>query len=253
MRRLLTVIYYEYVMQLKRIATWGVLVAAAVITLLDSFPSSKNLARIEFLEDPSYFIYRTLSFGSLILAFGLMFLMSNRMTIDRKTGMKHLIMACPVSKYQYILGKLLGGFLYTYTVFSVFLAINTLVFFVGVPADVSIFETLTPLFKSLIINVLPVSLFLSFTSVALPAIIDVRLFYVLASVLFVLNAASTDSSDNMPFFLITSGDLKKLIWKHPKFPYVNTDGIITNLIFLLCCALISTVPLFLKRKFWRND
>jgi hypothetical protein len=121
-----------------------------------------------------------------------------------------------------------------------------------VPVDVSFQDCLIPLAKALIINVLPVSIFISFTSVALPAIFDVRLFYVLASVLFILNAASPDSSDKMPFYLITSGDLKKLIWLHPKYPYINTDGILPNLMFLLVCGLISAVPLFLRRKFWRN-
>ena len=113
------------------------------------------------------------------------------------------------------------------------------------PVDVSFQDCLIPLAKALIINVLPVSIFISFTSVALPAIFDVRLFYVLASVLFILNAASPDSSDKMPFYLITSGDLKKLIWLHPKYPYINTDGILPNLMFLLVCGLISAVPLFL--------
>lgn len=252
MRKLISVIYHEYVMQLKRIATWGVLAASVVITLFDGFPSAKNLARLEFLSQPSYFIYRTLSFGALIIAFGLMFLLSNRMTIDRKTGMKQLIMASPVTKTQYILGKLLGGFIYTYTVFSLFLALDILIFFTSVP-DVSFADCLIPFFKALIISVLPVSIFISFISVALPAIVDVRLFYVLASVLFILNAASVDSADKMPFYLITSGDLKKLIWQHPKFPYINTDGIQANLIFLLGCGLISTVLLFLRRKLWRND
>ncbi len=81
MRKVLSVIYYEYAMQLKRIATWGVLAGAVVISLLDSFPSAKNIARLEFLEQPSYFINRTLSFGALIMVFGLMFLLSNNITI----------------------------------------------------------------------------------------------------------------------------------------------------------------------------
>jgi vacuolar-type H+-ATPase subunit I/STV1 len=87
-------------MQLKRIATWAVLAAAVVISLIDSFPSAKNLARLEFLSEPSYFIFRTLSFGALLTAFGLMFLISNRLTIDQKTGMKHLIMASPIYLLQ---------------------------------------------------------------------------------------------------------------------------------------------------------
>jgi len=253
MRKLLSVIYYEYIMQLKRIATLGVLACTVVLTLLDSFPSAKNLARLEFLLQPSYFIYRTLSFGALIFAFGLMFLLSNRMTIDRKTGMDQLIMASPVTKSQYILGKLIGGFIYTFTVFSIFLTINILIFYICVPADVSFSECLIPLIKALITNILPISIFISFTSVALPAIVDVRLFYALASVLFILNAVSVDSSDKMPFYLVTSGDLKKLIWLHPKFPYINTDGILPNLIFLLGCGLISTALLLLRRKIWRNE
>jgi len=253
MRKVLSFIYYEYVMQLKRIATWGVLVGAAVITLLDSFPSAKNIARLEFLSQPSYFINRTLSFGALIMAFGLMFLLSNRMSVDRKTGMKSLIMASPVTKHQYILGKLLGGFIYIFTVFFLYLALNILVFFLFVPTDVSFSDCTIPFFRALIICALPISIFISFTSIALPAIVDARLFYVLASVLFIINAASVESADKMPFYLITSGDLKKLIWQHPKFPYINTDGILANLIFLIGCGIITTIPLFLKRKFWRND
>ena len=164
------------------------------------------------------------------------------MAIDHKTGMKQLIMASPITKLQYIFGTLLGGFIYTYTVFSLFLALNTLVFYVSVPIDIALTDCLVPFSKALIINVLPVSIFISFISVALPAIVDVRLFYVLASVLFILNAASPDSADKCRLSDYI-GRFKKAYLAASEFPYINTDGIQANLLFLIGCRLIA-VPLF---------
>jgi LPXTG-motif cell wall-anchored protein len=57
----------------------------------------------------------------------------------------------------------------------------------------------------------------------------------------------------MPFYLITSGDLAKLIWQHPKWPFSNTGSIQANLVFLVGCGLLAGLLLFLKRKFWRNE
>ena len=58
------------------------LLVATAIALFDNFPSERNLARLEFLEQPVYFIYRTMSLDALIVVFGLMFLMSNRFSLD---------------------------------------------------------------------------------------------------------------------------------------------------------------------------
>ena len=42
--------------------------------------------------------------------------------------------------------------------------------------------------------------------------IDIRLFYILAAILFGFNATYVGSAEAMPFYLITSGDLVRLIW-----------------------------------------
>lgn len=44
MNKVLSILQYEYKMQMQRVATWGVLLAATFITMLDSFPSIGNLA-----------------------------------------------------------------------------------------------------------------------------------------------------------------------------------------------------------------
>lgn len=59
MRKIIAIIHYEYKMQVQRPATWGVLLAAIMVTLSDNYPSARNLARLEFLDDPAYFVYRT--------------------------------------------------------------------------------------------------------------------------------------------------------------------------------------------------
>ena len=50
--------------------------------------------------------------------------------------------------------------------------------------------------------------------------IDIRLFYILAAILFGFNATYVGSAEAMPFYLITSGDLVRLIWVHPRWPFV---------------------------------
>ena len=87
------VLRYEYKMLFLHPAGWGVLAAATALTLLDNFPSAGNLARLEFLDEPAYFVYRIMNFDSLILLFGLMFLLAGRIPLDARTGMRPLFMA----------------------------------------------------------------------------------------------------------------------------------------------------------------
>lgn len=253
MRKLFSIVHYEYKMQLNRFATWGVFIATMVIAMLDDFPSEGNLNRLEFLTEPAYFISRTMSIYGLVLTFGLLFLLSSRFPIDKKLGTKSLIMAAPIEKGQYIFGKLLGGFFYTFSLLFLFLTINTVIYFVAAPVDMPIMSCLIPLIKTLFVSAVPVSAFVGFVAVALPAIMDIRLFYLLASALFIVNAATTGSAGQMPFYIITSGDLIKLIWQHPKWPFINTGSIQANLMFLMGAGLLSCVLLFLKRKFWRAE
>jgi len=253
MRKMLAIIRYEYKMQFKRPATWGVLLAVTVFTLLDNYPSASNLARLEFLNEPAYFVYRTMSLNGFVLMFGLMFLLAERFPLDNKTGMKLLLMSHALQKRQYILGKLLGGFLYTFSILCIFLVLNTAVYFVAVPFPISLLECVFPLVKTIIISALPVSLFVSLCSVALPGMIDIRLFYLLAAVLFGLNAAYVGSVNAAPFYLITSGDLIRFIWVNPKWSFTDTGSIITNGAFLMGSGFIFGGLLFLKHRFWRTE
>lgn len=253
MSKILSIVRYEYKMQFGRIATWGIFILATVIALLDNFPSAKNHARLEFLTQPSYYVYRTMGLDGLIISFGLIFLLSYRIPVDNKTGCKALLMAAPISKGQYVLGKLLGGFAYSMTIISAFLILNTAIYAAFTPIESAVMEYVGPLLIALIVIGIPVSFFTSFLSITLPVIIDIRLFYLLIAVLFLLNAGSVSSSEAMPFYLITSGDLIKLVWQHPKFPFSNTFSIAANLTFLIGCGLLSWALLMLKRKFWRAE
>ena len=212
----LSVLHYEYKMQFKRLVTWGVLLVATALSLLDNFPSAGNLARLEFLDEPAYFVYRIVSLDSLVLLFGLMFLLAGRIPIDTKTGMKSLLMSSALRKWQYVLGKLLGGL-------------------------------------AIFVSLVPTSLFVSFCSIALPGMIDIRLFYILAAILFGFNATYVGSAEAMPFYLITSGDLVRLIWVHPRWPFVDMGNVIANGFFLVGSSLVFGSLLFLKHKFWRSE
>ncbi len=133
MNKMFAVIYYEFKMQFFRLGSWGIFAAAAVLSLLDNFPSAGNLARLEFLNDPAYFVYRVMSLDSLVLLFGLMFLLAGRIPLDRKNGMTPVLMASRLKKWQYVSGKLLGGFLYVYAMVCIFLLADTVIYFIASP------------------------------------------------------------------------------------------------------------------------
>lgn len=253
MRKCLSVILCEYKMQMKRLATWGVLIAATIVAQLDSFPFAGNFARLEFLTDPAYFIYRTISLDGLVVIFGLIFLLSSRIPFDLKTGVKPLLMAGTIGKQAYISGKLLGGFLYSFTVLAAFLSANALIYAIATPFEVPVMSCVVPLIKTIFICTVPISIFIGFVSVALPAVMDIRLFYLLTSVLFIINAATVGSAVQVPFYLITSGGLAKLIWQHPAWPFIEISSVFMNLIFLVGGGLSAGALLYLNRRFWRAD
>lgn len=253
MRKMLAIIHYEYKMQFTRLATWGVLLAVTVFTLLDNYPSAHNLARLEFLDEPAYFIYRTMRLNGFVLMFGLMFLLADRFPLDHNTGMKLLLMSHALQKWQYILGKLLGGFLYTFSTLCIFLILNMAVYFVAAPFPIPLLACTLLLVKAIIVSALPVSMFVSFCSVALPGMIDLRLFYLIAALLFVVNAAHVDSANPAPFYMMTSGDLNRLIWANPQWAFHDTGSIFANGAFLMGSGLIFGSLLFLRHRFWRPE
>lgn len=253
MYKIISIAKVEYKMQMKNIVTWGVLGIALLVAMLDNFPSLSNLSRLEFLKQPAYFVYRTLGLDGLILIFGLLFLTSNRIYMDKGLGMQRLFMTLPIRKEEYIIGKVLGSVGYVFSVISSFLFLNVLVYAFFLPQKFPILVYLLPLLKAIVICVLPISYFISGCAVILPALIDIRVFYLLSTVLFFMNATSVGSAGQMPFYLITSGDLSKLIWLHPKFPYISIGSITANLMFLLLGGSIGTMFLLMRSKFWRQE
>ena len=251
MRKILTIVRYECKMQFGRPAAWGILLAATAIAQLDNFPSARNLARLEFLNQPAYLIHRTMSLDALILAFGLLFLLSGRFALDGETGVRTLMMASPLRRGTYVFGKLLGGMLYTFSMLCLFLAANAAIYGLAAPFEIGAADCLVPLLKALTASALPVSIFIGFCSTALPALVNIRLFYLLSAVLFALNAAHVGTAAAAPFYLITSGDLSRLIWTHPKWAQTDMGSAVANLLFLVGSGLTSWTLLLLKRGFWR--
>lgn len=252
MDKILTILRYEYKTQVRRPAGWIVLAAAAALALLDSFPSPENLARLEFLDQPAYFVSRIARFDALVLLYGLTFLLAGRLPMDDALGTKPLFMAAPVGKGQYFLGKLLGGWLYTFTALCAFLALCVGVYRAAAPFPLAPGACLLPLVKTTLVSALPASLFVAFCAVALPGLVGQRLFYLLAAALFGVNAAYVGSAEAMPCWLITGGDLIGLVWTHPAWPAPPAGGVWTNAGFLAGGALLACCLLLAKPGSWRE-
>ncbi|MDE5891592.1 MAG: hypothetical protein K2H45_01580, partial [Acetatifactor sp.] len=182
--------------------------------------------------------YRTVSLDTLILVFGLLFLLSGRFPADRKYGLHALFITFPMQKRHYLSGKLLGGWLYTLTMLCLFLGVNFLVYTLAAPFELDAANCSASFAKALWVSVLPVSLFIGLCSTALADLLDIRIFYLLAAILFLVNATTISSALPMPFYLITSGDLVKLIWIHPKYPQISPSSVLANCLFLVGSGLV---------------
>ena len=252
MRKTLSIAKFEFKIQCKKISGWLVFLFAFIVAMADDFPSAVNLDRLEFLSIPSYFIQRTVAIPGLMLLFGLMFVASNCIRGDSKAGLRDLFMASPISKNNYIFGKLTGGFLYILFIVVLFLAINTLIYAIALPAQASFIQYISAFSTILFCVIIPTCFFVVACSVLISTILDIRIYYLLISVLFIMNALTVGSASNNPFYLITHGDLSKLVWHHPEFPMPTYDSMVMNLVFMLGVGIIAIALIYGKRNFWRN-
>lgn len=252
MRKTWSIFHYELKMQIKRPAVWGVFLAATAMAQLDCFPSAQNLARLEFLNQPAYFVHRVITLDALLLLFGLAVLLANRFPADRKNGMKHLLLSYPLKRCQYILGKLLGSFCLAYFTTALFLLCNTAVYVLAAPFPIPPREWLVPLGKVLVLCAFPASWFTGLAAVALPGVVDIRLFYAAAALFFGWNAVTVGSAETMPFCLLTAGDLARLLWVHPKWPGLAWGSVLANAAFLLGGGAVCASLPFWKPSFWRR-
>lgn len=253
MSKLLAVTKYEYKMQIKHMAGWIVLLFVVVSAMMDCMPTASNLARVEFLGDIRYYVRRVFSFDGLILLFGVLFLTAGRLVDDRKSGRRELFMAAPIGKASYIAGKLTGNFLFALTLMYSLLIISLCGFAIFRPANTSLSDYMVAIFSVSVCIILPATFFVVASGVMLPEIVDIRLVYLLYSVLFLVNAFSSDTAEARPFYIFTQGDLAKMVWQHPKFQEIYIGSAYLNLLFMLGVGILAIILVAAKKRFWRAE
>ena len=254
MNELISISKYEYKIQIKRPVGWVVLLAVFIFAMLDCLPTTANMSRIEFLYDIHYYVRRIFSFAGLILLFAIMFLVAGRLVGDRKTGSRDLFMAAPIKKSSYIGGKLLGNLLYALTLMYALLLASVIGYTIFSQAGTSFGDYVSAIFSVSFCIILPATFFVVASSIMLPEIIDIRLFFLIYSILFLINAIFTgDAEQATPCYIFTQGDLSKLIWQHPKSTEFFLGSAIFNLIFMLAVGIAVIALVATKRKFWRTD
>lgn len=253
MSKMLSIAKYEYKMQIKRVAGWIVLLFVLVSSMMDCLPVASNLARIEFLGDIHYYVRRVFSFDGLLLLFGILFLTAGRMLDDRKTHRRDLFMAAPIRKSSYIGGKFIGNFLFAITLMYALLFVSIVGFVVLNPSDTVVWEYISAVLSVSLCIILPATFFVVASSVMLPELVDVRLVYLVYSVLFLINAFSSDQAEPIPFYIFTQGDLAKLIWQHPNFLQIHVGSACLNFAFMMGVGILANVLVAVKRHFWRAE
>lgn len=253
MSKLLAITRYEYKMQIKRIAAWMVLLFVTVVSMMDCLPIASNRARLEFLGDIRYYVWRVFSFDGLVLLFGILFLTAGRLVDDRKSGRRNLFMAAPIGKTSYIAGKLLGNFLFALTLMYSLLVISLFGFAVTTPTGPALADYMNAIFSVSIYTILPATFFVVASSIMLPELVDIRLVYLLYSILFLVNAFSTHTPEAKPFYILTQGDLAQAIWQHPRYPEIHVESACLNLMFLLGVGALAIILVAAKRRFWRAE
>lgn len=251
MSKLLSVAKYEYKMQTKRIAGWIVLLFVTVSAMMDCLPISANLARVEFLGNIRYYVRRVFAFDGLILLFGILFLTAGRLVDDRKSGRRDLFMAAPIGKASYLAGKMMGNLLFALTLMYSLLLLSLCGFAIFAPSGTPLADYVVAIISVSVCVILPATFFVVAGGVMLPEIADIRLVYLIFSVLFLVNAFSSDTAETRPFYIFTQGDMAKMIWQHPRFPEVYPGSACRNLLFMLGAGALSILLAACQKRFWR--
>ncbi len=158
-------------------------------------------------------------------------------------------MASPLRKAQYIWGKLLGNYAALLLVMAAYLGIHAVAQYFYTPGHF----TLLPYVVGLFAMCVPACFFVSACSVALPVVMDIRLFYVMFSVYFLMNSdfIYTENSILRSLYLFQSNMLK-LVYTYKSFEIIMIQKLLWNLAFLLCVGLASMLLLQGNRRYWRE-
>lgn len=180
-----------------------------------------------------------------------MFLIAGRLVGDRKTGCRDLFMTAPIRKISYIGGKLIGNFLYALSLMYMLLMAALIGFAVVSQVGTPIKDYISAVLEVSIYIILPATFFLTANSVMLPEILDIRLFYLLFSILFLVNAFWSDTGTTAPFYIFTQSELAKMIWQHPQQPMIHLKSAVLNLLFMLGTGGLAITLVSHKHRFWR--
>lgn len=246
MGKILAIAGYELKMQTKNIGVWLVLAFALAMSLLDNFPSIENMKRLEFLTEQGYVVRRLLAQEGVLILFGLMFFISDRVRGDKKRGVMELFMASPLAKRQYILGKIFGNYSLALLILLLHLLVNALVHLIFNPG---VF-TFAPYIAGFFAMAVPAGFFVTAYAVALPVIMDIRLFYIVFSVYFIINIGIITALPNSIFLF--QPDLLKLLFKFRFFEAIDLVKLLWNLLFLIGGGMLAILLLRLNKRFWRE-
>lgn len=248
MHNIMAVSIYEIKMMLRRLGFWGILIFALVISIWDNFPSKSNLSRLSFLAEPGYLVSRLLVQTGLLIMFGVMFLVSNTIAKDKKTGVDQLLMTSNISKKQYIIGKFIGNFIPTMLMFGLYFLVHAVIQIVLIPEASSLKAYLFGYF----ILAVAASFFVIGISISLPMWIDIRIFYALMALYFLANLLIVPDSTTLPFWFLFYGDLIKIIYNYG-FGVLIIKNVILNILFLVGIGALSVFSLMINKRFWRDN
>ena len=248
MHNIMAVSIYEIKMMLRRLGFWGILKFAPVISIWDNFPSNSNLRRLSFLAEPGYLVSRLLVQTGLLIMFGVMFLVSNTIAKDKKTGVDQLLMTSNISKKQYIIGKFIGNFIPTMLMFGLYFLVHAVIQIVLIPEAFSLKAYLFGYF----ILAVAASFFVIGISISLPMWIDIRIFYALMALYFLANLLIVPDSTTLPFWFLFYGDLIKIIYNYG-FGVLIIKNVILNILFLVGIGALSVFSLMINKRFWRDN
>lgn len=246
MRDVLTIARYEFKMQIKNKVFWTILLITSLLSIWEQFPSTENLNRLEHLTNHGYIASRSLTLTGIFLMFASVFIIANRIRGDMEQKTTDILFSKPITKGSYIWGKFIGNYSTSITMFAVFIGLNGTIQAMFNPSP---FEIL-PYIKSFIFITMPTMIFVVGLSIAIPVLIDIRIFYASMSVYFMYCILVIPNTYEIPFYWII-GDTRKLIYRCFQIPY---RSIILNIVFLIGIGLCSIGLLSLSSKrLWREQ
>lgn len=248
MSKLKRIINYDFKHTVWTKANICIFVLVLMIELMDSFPTTYNLNRLEYLTDQSYIVMRVMTQSYMILLLGVSLVVTGRFAKDINR-IKDLLMTSSISEKQIIFGKIIGIDLGIIVLSAVYYCIIALVQAIFNPGE---FKGLLYII-SFILFILPaIGFFISSSCFLVLKLGNIATYLIMVAYVYLNISSVFDIKNTYSMYLFGGNLYSKLYQGNLAFTSEIFWEYLMNISWYIMVVMVSIILYITKKQRWRE-